>query len=301
MATPFILGPAAVVPMGVYNPGTEYLRGNVVTFEVSAGGIAYTQSYMARDTVQGVSPTNLAYWQPVADVSDAVAKLGENTQIIREKTGYGVASGLQANSQGSPNMSVSVGAGVCYKADGTRIAYDSAATLAVNAAHATNPRIDIVYVSSSGVRAYLAGTPATVPAAPTVPSGGIMLATIGVPAGTTVIAGYMITDRRKSLWVEDWIYPTLISGFTGTLALQKDITGRVSMFFDLTAGNGTYNIVVCTLPTGYSPRVMTIVLARVVSTGNPGYLYVQSSDRTLRVNTGIATGNQITGSIVYSV
>ena len=298
MATPYILGPAAIVPMGVYNPGTEYLRGNVVTFEVSAGGIVYTQSYMARDTVQGVSPTNLAYWQPVADVSDAVVKLGENALAIRDKTGYGIASGLIVSAHTVPAMSVSVSPGVCFKPDGTRFAFGSASIVAVNAAHATNPRIDLVYVSSDGVLSCMAGTPAANPIPPTLSAGGLLLAVLNIPAAATTVTNSRITNKQKSLWVDEMIYPTLVNSFTGTLALQRDITGRVAMHFDLVAGSGTYNTAVCTFPVGFTPLVNMLVLARVMSTGNPGYLYAQVVDRTLRVNTGIATGNQIVGSIL---
>jgi hypothetical protein len=72
------------------------------------------------------------------------------------------------------------------------VAVDTAATLTLTAANATNPRKDIVYLrvydtdeDSSGFRQaipeYLAGTAAPSPAEPALPAGSIKLATIDVP------------------------------------------------------------------------------------------------------------------------
>jgi hypothetical protein len=72
------------------------------------------------------------------------------------------------------------------------VAVDTAATLTLTAANATNPRKDIVYLrvydtdeDSSGLRQaipeYLAGTAAPSPAEPALPAGSIKLATIDVP------------------------------------------------------------------------------------------------------------------------
>jgi hypothetical protein len=70
-----------------------------------------------------------------------------------------------------------------------------------------------VYVSASGVRTYLPGTPAATPSAPATPSGGLLLAEISVAAGATSIQTANIVSRKKGLWTEDWVYPTLLNGW----------------------------------------------------------------------------------------
>jgi hypothetical protein len=90
-------------------------------------------------------------------------------------------------------------------------AVDTAATLTLNAADATNPRKDIVYLrvydtdeDSSGLRQaipeYLAGTAAPSPSEPALPAGSIKLATIDVPqsgggsAAVTMNFGYTVAN-----------------------------------------------------------------------------------------------------------
>lgn len=68
--------------------------------------------------------------------------------------------------------------------------------LAIATAHETNPRIDLVYLSSGNVFTVATGTPAAEPSVPATPEGGTALATVAVAAGITAITGAMITDLR---------------------------------------------------------------------------------------------------------
>jgi len=118
---------------------------------------------------------------------------------INERTSYGVYTGLGVTAQSTPNMTVSVATGTIYMADGTRYTPTANTALAVNAADVTNSRIDIVYVSSTGVISYLAGTAAASPTVPTTPTGGQKLAEISVAANATNISYLQIRDMRKKL------------------------------------------------------------------------------------------------------
>ena len=177
---------------------------------------------------------------------------------LDEKTGYGVVSGLGVTAQSTPDMSVSVAAGTCYKADGTRFNFPSAVTLAATAADATNPRIDIVYVSTAGVRTYLAGTAGATPAAPATPTDGTLLAEISVAAGATTVAAASIASRKKGLFVEDWITPTLINGSTHKagrpLQYRKTRSDMLEFRGQIENCPAAY-VAFMTLPAGYRPPI----------------------------------------------
>ena len=132
----------------------------------------------------------------LAEIGAALAALNVK---MNEKTDYGVLSGLVVAAQGTPDMTVAVSAGVAYLATGTRFAVDAVPALAVTAADATNPRIDLVYLSTTGAVTYLSGTAAAEPTAPSMPSGALTLATIAVAAEATTVETGNITSTKRTL------------------------------------------------------------------------------------------------------
>lgn len=126
-------------------------------------------------------------WDKIDD--DTVARQIENI-------GYGVQAGLETLASGTPDMNVHVQSGVVYMLSGKRVQFDTVTTIAVTAADATNPRKDIVYVSSAGAITYLAGTPDPAPVKPALPVGAFELCVIDVPAADTAIEQAQITDSR---------------------------------------------------------------------------------------------------------
>jgi hypothetical protein len=78
------------------------------------------------------------------------------------------------------------------------------ATLTVQTADPSNPRIDLVVVfvndlgtsSSTGVAEIITGTPAASPSAPSAPATSLALAQLTIPAGTTTVTSGMISDQR---------------------------------------------------------------------------------------------------------
>lgn len=126
---------------------------------------------------------------------DVATQTKLNTRQI-ENIGYGVQTGLEIIASATPDMNVNVQSGVIYMPDGQRFQFDVVTVIAVSAADATNPRKDIVYVSSAGAITYLAGTPSATPADPALPSGAMKLCVIDVPAGDTAIEQAQITDSR---------------------------------------------------------------------------------------------------------
>lgn len=105
---------------------------------------------------------------------------GLNEYLV-ESTGYGIVSGCEPTIN---NLTVTVGAGVVHLSDGTRKEL-SATNITLNNADGTNPRIDLVYIDSTGAAAKVTGTASATPVVPSVPSGGISVAQVSVAAGAS--------------------------------------------------------------------------------------------------------------------
>ena len=118
---------------------------------------------------------------------------------IKEKTSYGVYTGLGVTAQKTPDMTVNVAKGTIYMENGDRFEIE-ADIITIKTADETNGRKDIIYVNSVGKLSYLAGTAAAVPAAPSTPTGGLILAEIAVAAKATAIETADITDKAKQLF-----------------------------------------------------------------------------------------------------
>jgi hypothetical protein len=120
-----------------------------------------------------------------------------------QSTGYGIISGGAVTQQTVANMTIQISAVVAHMPSGLSVNNSAVASLAINAANATNPRIDLIYLEpTAGAITYLAGTAGTSPIAPTLPTGGVALATIAVAANQTTITSANITDIRqyKTFW-----------------------------------------------------------------------------------------------------
>lgn len=107
-----------------------------------------------------------------------------------------VLQGLLVEANGTPDMAVDVSAGVVRQGGVTKYVALSA-NLALTAADATNPRIDLIVVNSSGVVAKVDGTAAASPVAPDLPADNIELARISVPANDTTIAQSQISYAER--------------------------------------------------------------------------------------------------------
>ena len=130
--------------------------------------------------------------------TNLVDAINELLTQIKEKTSYGVVSGLTVTAQDTPDMTVNVSSGIIYMQNGDRFEVDTD-VITIDTADTTNARKDIIYVNSTGEITYLAGTAAEVPEAPSTPTGGLILAEIAVAANTTAIETSNITDKKKSI------------------------------------------------------------------------------------------------------
>lgn len=108
--------------------------------------------------------------------------------------GDGVVSGCAVTAQSTPDMTVAVAAGVA-RVNGANVTV-SAGNVTITTANATNPRIDLIVVNSSGTKSATAGTAAANPKAPDIPASSVLLAMVYVPANQTTITNSLITDKR---------------------------------------------------------------------------------------------------------
>jgi hypothetical protein len=135
--------------------------------------------------------------------------------LVSAGGGHGVvgAGDLLVVENGTPNMSVTIAAGVAVVRGTDQgdqgvyvVANDAPVNVPITTADATNPRIDLVVAevedteygggtSQLNLRV-IAGTPASVPSAPTVPDSTLVLASVSVPASDTAITDSQITDLR---------------------------------------------------------------------------------------------------------
>lgn len=107
-----------------------------------------------------------------------------------------VLSGCAVTAQGSPDMTVAVAKGGVLTNGVLKPV--AAGNVTVGAADATNPRIDLIVVSSSGTKACRAGTAAASPKPPTRTANDVVIAQVYVPANATTITTARITDRRAT-------------------------------------------------------------------------------------------------------
>jgi len=114
--------------------------------------------------------------------------------IIAGFNGTYVVSGGAVTAQGTPDMTVAVATGTVAVAGA--IATLGAGNVTIDAADATNPRVDLIWSDETGTRGITVGTAAANPKAPALPASKVLLAMVYVPANDTDIDADQITDKR---------------------------------------------------------------------------------------------------------
>lgn len=105
-----------------------------------------------------------------------------------------VTSGCAPTPQGSPNMTVAIASGVVFS-NGARFAV-TGANATIGTANATNPRLDLIVITSAGAIAVRAGTAAAAPKPPVKTANDVLIAVVFVPANDTTISADQIVDLR---------------------------------------------------------------------------------------------------------
>lgn len=118
-------------------------------------------------------------WQVIAAVTDE--DLASTNLALAESTGYGIISGCTPSISG---LTVTIGTGVIHLVDGTRKELAQTSVM-LDSADSANPRIDLVYIDSTGTVAKITGTAAASPVVPTLPTGGISVCNVTIAAGAS--------------------------------------------------------------------------------------------------------------------
>lgn len=125
----------------------------------------------------------------------------------RGDSGYYVLSGCDVNQSSTPGMSVLVDSGYIQLGYGVARTSITSSTVTIAAADPSLPRLDVIYINTSGTPSVYAGTPTAIspssktdfkemstPAPGTTIPGGIILALVYVGAGVTSILNASIND-----------------------------------------------------------------------------------------------------------
>lgn len=135
-----------------------------------------------------------------------------------------VLSGLVVT--GGTDMTPAVAKGAVLS---NRIMYAvAAADVTITTADATNPRIDLIVVNSSGALAVRAGTPAVAPKPPIRTANDVVIAFVYVPANDTAIATTQITDKRVFSALPVIIYRTTTAETTNNTAAIINILNKTN-------------------------------------------------------------------------
>lgn len=105
-----------------------------------------------------------------------------------------VTSGLATSLSDLPNPRSFVYTSGTYQIGVNQYTITPGSNFQINTGDLTNPRVDIVYLTTTNTLVYLPGTAAANPVAPTPPANTLILAYIGVNANATTIAGITLTQ-----------------------------------------------------------------------------------------------------------
>jgi hypothetical protein len=104
----------------------------------------------------------------------------------------------------------------------------AAADVTIGTADATNPRIDLIVVNSSGALAVRAGTAAAVPLPPARSTNDVVIAMVYVPAADTTIETTKCIDKRVMPPLPLCIYRTTAAETTNTTAAAIHILDKTN-------------------------------------------------------------------------
>lgn len=229
---------------------------------------------------EGFKPVNTDIaWAP------AVANLAQATRGWGVLESGGDTSGKLIEA-GTPGMSVKTSAICSVNIDLDISSVPAAQSIAIDAAHGSLARYDIVYVAKGAVvLSETAGTPAATPVPPELPNDAVLLGIVNVPAAASAITNSNITDTRQFVKLANRVtvcphgggdYATLAAAISGvsTGATIKLLEGTHLIADETVIGNKILDI--------YGEGKNTII--KIADNGS-------STAYGLRISTGLTLKN----------
>lgn len=155
------------------------------------------------------------------------------TKALAESTGYGIVSGCEPSING---LTVTVSAGVIHTADGRRVEVPEQ-SITLDAADASNPRIDLLYIDKNGTIQKIMGAVSASPEVPDYPAGTINIVEILISASSTT--GNLITQHRHHQHAAVW-YANVAAMKADKLLLSGMIARTIGYHSPNDAGQGIY-------------------------------------------------------------
>lgn len=206
----------------------------------------------------------------------AVGSRGSNSEEIeriarQNEMAFGIVTGGAVTVSSGITVAVSAVAANDYVIAGAVQANAYAGgTVALDAADATNPRIDIITLDTSGAAGKVTGTPAATPFPPAIGDTKLALAEILVVANETTLEASDILDKRIILKPKVlWVPPHGVSASNATLASIADdpYTGAL---LGTTSADGAA-LMVTPIPTSFQGLRAAKIVGIPNGTGNMYY------------------------------
>lgn len=224
------------------------------------------------------------------------------TSISRANSGYYVLSGCDVNQSGTPGMSVVVDSG--YVQFGWSTARKSVAgnTVTITAAHATLPRLDVIYVDSGGVARVYNGTATAI--SPTGKTDFKQMATpapgSSIPTGVIIALVYVAATETTILNAD--ISDIATYGSLITEAPTSTTSGKIPYWSGtaktLSDGYTVGTTANCLLKLDASARIPAVSGALLTNTATTGVLTTEG-DTLCRDGSGLARIAKGTTGQVY--
>lgn len=181
-------------------------------------------------------------------------------EYLAESTGYGIVSGCEPSING---LTVTVSAGVIHTADGRRIEVPEQ-SITLDAADATNPRTDVVYLDTNGTIAKITGELGTAAVA------GSDTYTIGtnfVAGDTVAFGGVTFTCTASTQDATNFALGSDIATSATNLATAMNANTTINAIYTASTADAVITITEKTAGVGNTPGAMTVTGTGVMTAG----------------------------------
>lgn len=183
------------------------------------------------------------------------------TKVLAESTGYGIVSGCEPSING---LAVTVSAGVIHTADGRRVEVPEQ-SITLDAADATKPRTDVVYLDKYGKIAKLTGELGT----PAVAGSNTYTISTNFAAGDTVtFGGVVFTCTASTQDATNFVLGVDTATSATNLATALNANSGINNIYTASASGAVVIITEKAAGNGNTPGNMIVIGAGVILSGN---------------------------------